>query len=184
MKTCIKEKISKIESWLDKKGFVLCKSNKKTIEDEVDFERRVVFLSQRSKPEHQLYSLLHECGHVVIRKRKDYKTRFKESLYIAEECKMPTIRSSIEEIEEEILAWREGEYLAKKLSIDLDSDLYYKYGTKWVMTYVVLAANGREYLLFPSKKDEQDNAENVSLTKILDNVHETCYGKIIDKTTT
>jgi hypothetical protein len=181
----IEQSLDRIESWLDKKGFVLCKSKKKTIEDEVDFERKVVFLSLRSSPINQLYSLLHECGHVIIRGRKDYKIKYKNYYRVSEEVLPPTMQSSVEEVEEEINAWREGENLCIKLSIDINTDEYYKYASKWVMSYIVLAAIGNEHLLpLPKDNTEEDVKEtnkSIDLRKVLDNAHDSCYCKVIAK---
>lgn len=187
MKLNTKQALSKIETWLDKKGFVLCKSKNRTIEDEVDFERKVVFLSLRSKPIYQVYSILHECGHVIIRGRKSYKEDFKSHIEVCENGARPTFRSSIEEVEEEINAWREGERLAKKLSIELDREEYYKYSSKWVMGYIVLASLGRESVL-PIAKDSEKIEEDVKekgikidLCRLLDNAHPVCYDEVIAK---
>lgn len=179
----IEQSLSIIESWLDKKGFVLCKSNKKTIQDEVDFERKVVFLSLRSSPINQLYSVLHECGHVIVRGKKTYKQDFREYINASEGEGRTTITSTIQEIEEEILAWREGAALAKKLHISMDREKYYKYGYKWVMTYVVLAAIGNEHLLPIAKdipeEDIQKEKKDIDISRLLDNAHDPCYYKVI-----
>ena len=181
----IEQSLDLIESWLDKKGFVLCKSKKSTIQDEVDFERKVVFLSLRSSPINQLYSLLHECGHVVIRTRKDFKIRYKKHYKVIEGDCHTTMQSSVEEVEEEINAWREGETLSKKLSIEIDSDSYYKYASKWVMGYIVMAAIGNEHLLPLPKNtvedDIQEKTKSIDLRKVLDNAHDSCYCKVIAK---
>lgn len=183
----IEQSLDRIESWLDKKGFVLCKSKKKTIEDEVDFERKVVFLSLRSSPINQLYSLLHECGHIIIRKRKNYKDKYKAYYTISEQDMPPNMQSSVEEVEEEINAWREGENLCVKLSIDINTDEYYKYASRWVMSYIVLAAIGNEHLLPIAKDvlDEEDIQEKkdvkVDICRVLDNAHDPCYYELIPK---
>ena len=181
----IEQSLDLIESWLDKKGFVLCKSKKRTIEDEVDFERKVVFLSLRSSPINQLYSLLHECGHVIIRGRKDYKIKYKSHYKVSEEVIPPTMQSSIEEVEEEINAWREGENLCVKLSIDINTDEYYKYASRWIMGYIVLAAIGNEHLLPLPKDNTEDGVKeknkSIDLRKVLDNAHDSCYCKVIAK---
>jgi len=183
----IEQSLDLIESWLDKKGFVLCRSRKRTIQDEVDFERKVVFLSLRSSPINQLYSLLHECGHVIIRGRKDYKIKYKSHYKVSEEALTPTMQSSVEEVEEEINAWREGENLCNKLSIDINTDEYYKYASRWVMGYIVIASLGNEHLL-PIVKDaleEEDIQEKkdikVDICKVLDNAHNPCYYELIPK---
>ena len=187
MTKLIEQSIDKIESWLAKKGFALLKSKLSTIQDEVDFDRKVVFLSLRSKPEYQLYSLLHECGHVIIRTRKDYRLRYAASAEREENpSKNETNRSIVEQIEEEILAWREGQALANKLDIYVNDGKYYKYGYRWVMSYVVLAAVGKEHYLPSSftEKIEEDTEKQVTeidMCKVLDNVHPVCYNGVISK---
>ena len=52
--------ILKLEKWLKRKNIVLVKSRSLSIVDETDLDRKLVFLSIRQKPIHQLYSLLHE----------------------------------------------------------------------------------------------------------------------------
>ena len=133
--------IDKLEKWLTTKGYRLIKGTEKHIEDEMWYEKKIVFLSLRSTLEHQLYSLLHECGHVMIRqKEKTYSARFKT---VKESEKNPqkekTYRYIVEEIEEEIEAWRKGEKLSEKLKLNLNSDIYYKYGSRLVMSYIKLA---------------------------------------------
>jgi hypothetical protein len=179
MNNTIEQTLSLIESWLDKKGFVLCKSKKPTIEDEVDFERKVVFLSLRSSPINQLYSLLHECGHIILRNRKDYKEKYKASYEVNEENGRASLRSSVEEVEEEINAWREGENLCKKLSISIEKDQYYRYASRWVMSYIVLAAIGNEHLLRTAKDKDDTKLKMAELCKLLDNAHDVCYNEVI-----
>ena len=183
MKTNIKQSLSLIESWLDRKGFVLCKSKKPTIEDEVDFERKVVFLSLRSKPIFQLFSLLHECGHVIVRGRKSYKEDFQDLIEYQETGKKQNTQASVQEVEEEILAWREGEKLAKKLGIVIHKKEYYSYACRWVMGYMVLAGIGRESYLPIAKEAKCDIEEDKTpdLCRILDNANETCYYELISK---
>jgi len=154
----IKSSIKKLEGWLSKRGYGLFMSKLPTIEDEVDLERKVVFITTRSSKQNQLYSLLHECGHIVIRSRRDYNTRYSSSIaYTEGNTKKPSYRALVEEIEEEILAWREGHNLAKKLEIFVEEKSYYQYSSRWVMSYVVKAGVGKEHLIayISSDKDKK-----------------------------
>jgi hypothetical protein len=184
MSDSIEQSIDKIEVWLSKRSFALFKSKLKTIEDEVDFDRKIVFLSLRSKPINQLYSLLHECGHVVVRTKKDYKSRFRATnAREAGTLLRETNRSIVEQIEEEILAWREGYALAQKLNIDLIEKDFYQYGFRWVMSYITLGAIGKEHYLPIAFQQEETNTKKQitkeELTRLLDNAHETCYNQVI-----
>lgn len=175
-----------VETWLAKKGFSLFRSKQKSIVDEVDFERKVVFISQRYKINYQFYSLLHECGHIILRSRKNYETLFKANIDSEGSNRKQSYRACVEEVEEEILAWREGYNLANKLKIYVDQDKYHTYGSRWVMTYIVKAALGKEHLFLPtenkieSEKNEKENLKTEQDTPIqleLDIVPEPCYNE-------
>ena len=162
MKDYIRSSIKKINAWLSKRGYGLYMSKLPTVEDEVDLDRKIVFISTRSSPQNQLYSLLHECGHIIIRSRKDYDTRYAAAIAYTEGNKKPSMRGLVEEIEEEILAWREGQMLAKKLEIFVEEQSYYRYSSRWVMSYIVRASVGREHL-FPVTNDKEKKEKDKGL---------------------
>jgi hypothetical protein len=146
-KTSWDKKIKIVENWLLSQGYALMRGNKKHIVDSVDFDLKLVLLSDRSKAENQFYSILHECGHILNRDKnfpRKYKT-IKESE--KDPRKLKTTRYLVEEIEEETEAWRRGEALANKLNIKLDSDKYYTYASRFLMTYIVVAGKGKNYLV-------------------------------------
>lgn len=181
MKSVIEQNFSTLEAWINRRGFILFRSKHKKISDEVDFDRNIVFINERSTPIHQFYSALHECGHIIVRSKKDYKKTFKASVAYNEDMSAKlTFRSLVEEIEEEILAWREGEKLCKKLSINLDTDKYYTYSSRWVMTYIVKAGLGKEHLLGQKYKIEKvlsmkENYSTITDDDELDSHLEVCY---------
>lgn len=181
MKSEIEQAFKLLEKWLSTKGFILFRSNHKKINDEVDFDRNIVFITKRSTPLHQFYSALHECGHIIIRKRKDYQEKYKASINYNENMSGKlTLRCHVEEIEEEINAWREGEKLCKKLNISLDTDKYYTYSARWVMSYIVKAGLGKQYLLGEKYRIEKVVSSYIeknilSPQQPLDSEAETCY---------
>jgi hypothetical protein len=140
-------KIDIVEHWLAKRGYKIVRGRTKHIVDSVDFEMKLVFLSERSKEHNQLFSILHECGHILNRD-KNFNKKYK-ALSAAEKDprKLKTMRFLVEEIEEETEAWRRGEILANKLNLELDTEQYYNYASKFLMTYVVTAAKGKGYLI-------------------------------------
>lgn len=152
--------LDKIEEWLTGKGFRLIKGKEKHIEDSVDFTVKIVFLGTRATEENQFYSILHECGHIMNRTKDSFSKKYK--LLKEGEVnskKVNSIRYLVEEIEEETEAWRNGEVLANKLDIQLDSDKYYTYASKFLMSYIVMAGKGKEYVLGrqTKDKDQEDN---------------------------
>lgn len=147
--------LDKIEEWLTGKGFRLIKGKEKHVVDSVDFDVKIVFLGTRAVEENQVYSILHECGHIMNRTKDNFAKKYKV-LKEAETNvkKTKSIRYLVEEIEEETEAWRNGEVLANKLDIKLDSDKYYTYASKFLMSYIVMAGEGKDYILGKPKKEK------------------------------
>ena len=187
MKSEIEKNFVILEKWLSTKGFILFRTKHKKVSDEVDFDKNIVFINTRSTLLHQFYSTLHECGHIIVRKKKNYQEKYKASIKYNESfIGNMTLRASIEEIEEEINAWREGEALCKKLKISLDTDKYYTYSARWVMGYVVKAGLGKDYLLGSGNSTEKSptikiEKLNIKLEEPVDNETEVCYNSTDSK---
>tara|TARA_R100001509_G_scaffold42624_2_gene23037 strand:- start:907 stop:1299 length:393 start_codon:yes stop_codon:yes gene_type:complete len=76
--------------------------------DEYWIDDNVITINTLKDKQHQLFVLLHEAGHVVLRSRDDFEEMF------------PGIKTSrVEVLKEEIMAWEEARKLANNLSIDL-----------------------------------------------------------------
>jgi len=134
------ENLNKILSWLQNKGYKAVFHNDY---DSVIFYDKKIFIDKRSSLENQLYSILHECGHIL---QQQNKLSFDESFkyqHIAKNDKRKersyAFRVSI--LEEEIDAWKRGKKLAKRLDIKLDEVKFEKYKAKYTMTYVDWAAS-------------------------------------------
>ncbi len=139
--------INKLEKWLKTKGLTVIKS--KTYPDELFVERKVIMLNTRSSDRNQLFSLLHECGHFLSRRnKKKFSKKFKllTELENSSRNKKP-LRYYTQEIEDEICAWNDGLKLAKRLSIKIDDELYFKYASRFLMGYMAHAVQGKDWLL-------------------------------------
>jgi len=76
--------------------------------DEYWIDDNVITINTLKDKQHQLFVLLHEAGHVVLRSHDDFEEMF------------PGIETSrVEVLKEEIMAWEEARKLANNLSIDL-----------------------------------------------------------------
>lgn len=147
--------LDKVEEWLTGKGYRLIKGKEKHVVDSVDFETKIVFLGTRAVEENQVYSILHECGHIINRTKDNFSKKYKVLKEAETDSKKTkSIRYLVEEIEEETEAWRNGEVLANKLDINLDSDKYYTYASKFLMGYIVIAGEGKDYILGRPKKEK------------------------------
>ena len=58
------EQFEELEVWLLDKGYTLSVAH--DVEDCVHLEDKIVCIQSRSKPETRYYSLLHECGHILV----------------------------------------------------------------------------------------------------------------------
>ena len=77
--------------------------------DEYWIDDKVITINNLKDREHQLFVLLHEAGHVILRANENFNEMF------------PDINTSrIEVLKEEVMAWEEARKLSIKLSIQPD----------------------------------------------------------------
>ena len=79
--------------------------------DEYWIEDRVITINDIRDLQYQLYVLLHEAGHVILRSKEDFDSMFPDSK-----------TSKIEILKEEVMAWEEARKLAKSLQIPLGKE--------------------------------------------------------------
>jgi len=79
--------------------------------DEYWIDDKVVTINDTKSQRHQLFVLLHEAGHVILRDKKDFAEMFPGR-----------DTSKVEILKEEVLAWEEARRLAKNLHIPLGKD--------------------------------------------------------------
>ena len=83
-----------------------------TKEDErADPNINTIFLSKRRIPEHQFYIFLHEIGHTRLFLRSDYEEYFQR---YKNQKRYSTLAYKVLIAEEEVLAWQQGEKVARK----------------------------------------------------------------------
>ena len=91
-----------------------------------------VSVSTKQTKRLQLYSLLHEAGHAIIREKEDYDVR----LPYGKLHKNKSISRRIDVLREEVLAWECGRELAYDLGINLDNRLWHNFVKKNLFDYV------------------------------------------------
>jgi len=87
-------------------------------DDSIDEESRIISINTNNSLETQMYTLLHECGHLLIYKNG---TPFKVNDIInkySERTKIHRVFRVVEEAE----AWKRGRALARRLYIELNDD--------------------------------------------------------------
>ncbi len=119
----LEDSISAVESYLVEAYDVVVDYDPMGL-DEYWIDDNVITINTLKDKQHQLFVLLHEAGHVVLRSRDDFDEMF------------PGIKTSrVEVLKEEIMAWEEARKLANKLSINL-GDHWNTHVRQAIMKYV------------------------------------------------
>lgn len=111
--------------------------------DEFHRGKKRICINSSLGVEKRLYSLMHECGHLLIQdNKKRYEKQFashaKREIW-RDGRKNKTDKYKISIIEEEYEAWRRGKKLAKRLGINFDEDRFDQYRAHCIMSYLFWA---------------------------------------------
>tara|TARA_R100000329_G_C7588751_1_gene208768 strand:+ start:70 stop:474 length:405 start_codon:yes stop_codon:yes gene_type:complete len=102
--------------------------------DEIDafyYNDACIGICTRHTKEIQLFCLLHEAGHAILRARESF---FDEYPHVHKNGKTQLSRMDV--IREEMDAWTEGEKLARHLGIKIDKPKWNRYWKHQVYKYV------------------------------------------------
>jgi len=123
----------KILEWIKKKGFSYVEGDKDLYEP---MERKII-INRRLNKKNKLYSVLHECGHLLVQKNVfSYEKRYKSQVDgLFDGRKRKSLRWRIDFLKEEYDAWDRGFKLAKRLKIPISKKNYYDYASKCLDTY-------------------------------------------------
>ena len=132
--------IEELIDWTDKKGYSI--DFDYCVRDEFHPADKIITISLRQGSENRLYSLLHECGHLILNNNEAlYAKKYPSSMKMAY-CNNSNKRLErspkykVDVLTEEIDAWRKGKELANRLEIYIDEDNYYSIMAKCVYTYI------------------------------------------------
>jgi len=126
--------------WLDKKGWTLDLDYLN--QDEMVPSNKHININTRQGIEKQFYSLLHECGHLLIqsnwnRYEKDYPATAKMNAYATTNKQLArSPKYKVDCISEELEAWRRGKKLADRLALYYNEEKYNDLASKCVYTYI------------------------------------------------
>ena len=117
--------------WLQSKGYFV--DFARNGDDSVDREAKIVSINSTRSLETQLYTLLHECGHVLVSKSDSIVNGAEEVLgKYGEKTKIYKTFTVIEEVE----AWKRGLSLANRLCIPVDKDKWNRDVARAIGTYM------------------------------------------------
>lgn len=129
-----------LKNWVENKGWIV--DFEYLGKDEMDPVLKTISINTRQGIEKQLYTLLHECGHVLVQKNtksynKKYPATAKMNSYESINKRLEkSPKYKVDVISEEIDAWERGRKLAKRLDIYVDDEKYNNMTSECVYSYV------------------------------------------------
>lgn len=133
--------INTLIGWLDSKNFFI--EFEREGYDAVDLDNKIVSIKSTSSVETQLYTILHECGHILVRSNdkiigyEDIYERYEESRSI----------NKVFRVMEEVEAWKRGKILARRLCIPIDEEKWNRDMSRALKKYINWASeknNGKK----------------------------------------
>ena len=96
------------------------------------YEEHIIEIGLKQKPEHMLYALLHEAGHVVLLSTELFTQRKPGMKRYTKKYKVNVLR-------EEVFAWEKGLEIAYELGIPIDRKEWEKVRVRSLYEYVLWA---------------------------------------------
>ncbi len=122
-----------VEDWLFNRGYVVTQFT--DAEDSVCYNTQEVLINTRKHIESRFYTLLHECGHILINDNRDRLYKLSRETQACWGHK-PHRSKRIAVLSEEVEAWKRGERLAKKLGLKIRENRFDAARTNALMSYV------------------------------------------------
>lgn len=133
------DQIELIKDWVSSKKYkVVCYTD---ADDRLDFETKTIYVDSRQHAESRFYTLLHECGHLLISQTAS-QFAADHPMY-AFSCDNRSSKSKAYQVSlvaEEIEAWKRGRRLAKRLNLKVNDTKFDRIMTDCVLSYIADAA--------------------------------------------
>ena len=132
---------AEIENWLSAKGFRVVQRT--DAEDSIVWDEKTVYINSRQHPESRYYTLLHECGHLLVAQGAQRWSREVPMYASVEDARVERSKAyKVSLVAEEIEAWKRGRRLAKRFNHFINDTKYDKHITENVFSYIEAAAEG------------------------------------------
>ncbi len=135
------EEFDELVNYCKRLGWKVTQGHK--LDDAAIFDTKEITINSQRKPEIKLYRLLHEIGHVLFSKTKDYEFRATSAYCETTDRRRNTDR--VETLEEEFAAWARGFILAEKRGIFIDKEQFDRDKAACIMTYMRWAVKPKEW---------------------------------------
>lgn len=128
-----------IKLWALSKGYsVRCYTD---ADDRLDFETKVIHIDSRQHAESRFYTLLHECGHLLISQTaRQFATDHPLYAFSSDTRKCKSKAYQVSLVAEEIEAWKRGRRLAKRFGLKVIDKKFNRIMTDCVISYIADAA--------------------------------------------
>tara|TARA_R100000234_G_scaffold58399_1_gene35257 strand:+ start:881 stop:1285 length:405 start_codon:yes stop_codon:yes gene_type:complete len=97
----------------------------------------LITINSKQTQKKRFFCLVHEIGHFVLRKKREFKTRFPED-YVKDDKKKQkkTKQFVVDTLREEVLAWESGLDYVESLGIEVDRESYNRQRTSALYKYI------------------------------------------------
>ena len=130
-----------LSRWADNCGYrVVCETK---ADDSIDFEHKTIYINSANWAECRYYTLLHECGHLLIDNTSESFERYvpcPRYAYSTDGRTTKTDAYKVSLIAEEIDAWKRGLRLADRLGLPVNRKKFDAEMARSVMSYIEEAA--------------------------------------------
>lgn len=128
-----------LRRWAEKKGYsVKCYTD---AEDRLDFESTTIHINSRQHAENRFYTLLHECGHLLISNScEQFQKDHPVYAFSVDSRRSRGKAYQVSLVAEEIEAWKRGRRLASRLGLYINDKKFNNVMSECVMTYIADAA--------------------------------------------
>jgi|TARA_Y100000310_G_C20666241_1_gene807644 hypothetical protein len=135
-----RKSIETLCEWVNARGHQV--EFQRELVDQLCYDDKTIYIHTRQGIENQLYSLLHECGHLLIYLGSEgFKKDYPMYAYAATTRQKKTKKWKVSVIGEEFEAWKRGRKLAERLNIPVDKKKYDLAMTEAMMSYFRWAGN-------------------------------------------
>jgi hypothetical protein len=142
------EQFEDLEVWLLDKGYTLTVAH--DVEDCLYLEDKIVCIQSRSLPETRYYSLLHECGHILVADgskqwKKDMPLYAQEDGILNDGRRRRGKAYKVSLIAEEVEAWKRGRRMSGKKGHHIDNEKYNKLFSLCVFEHIKCVISPVDY---------------------------------------
>ena len=100
-------------------------------DDSIDLLEKIIFINSKRSVEQKFFTLMHECGHILVMENDYFEIR-KLSSNSGAKTKKKAVFTVIEETE----AWKRGYLLCKRLGVEINKEKWDRAVSAAIMNYM------------------------------------------------